>query len=114
MKRLVATLAPDAFADDDRIRIAYPPYDVLVVRVGDRVFAIEDACNHAGASLEDGDVDAAVIRCPAHGYAFSLESGELIEPRGMCGPQRIYRTERRDDGTIEIWDDPVLTLGRSD
>ena len=110
MKRLVATLDPNAFDATDRLRIPYPPYDVLVVKCGDDVFAIEDSCNHAGASLEGGDVESKQIRCPAHGYAFSLETGALIEPVGLCGPQRVYSIVRREDGAIEIWDEPVLTL----
>jgi 3-phenylpropionate/trans-cinnamate dioxygenase ferredoxin subunit len=51
---------------------------VAVVRIGDDVYAIGDACSHANVSLSDGDVwcDEKELECPKHGSAFSLETGE--------------------------------------
>lgn len=36
------------------VRLTYPPFDVLVGLVDGVPYAIEDACNHAGASLVEG------------------------------------------------------------
>lgn len=91
--------------------MAYPPYDVVVVAQGDEIFALEDACNHAGASLSEGDVDHSCISCPMHGYLFSLRTGELVAPKGLCGPQRTYRVEQRNREVL-VWDDePVKLVG---
>ncbi len=53
---------------------------VAVVRVGDRVFAVNDVCSHANVSLSDGEVwcDELELECPKHGSAFSLTTGEAI------------------------------------
>ena len=57
-----------ALEDAQVVRLAYPPFDVAVAKVGLRYCAIEDGCNHAGASLCDGfRVDDRIV-CPMHGY----------------------------------------------
>ena len=70
------------------IRIAHPPYDIVVVSVDDVVFALEDACNHSSASLAEGFVRKDCLICPAHGFAFALATGELVDPPGRCDDQR--------------------------
>src|SRR6202012_1845097 len=70
------------------VRVEYPPYDVLVALVDGVPRAIEDACNHAGASLSEGPIENGCIMCPQHGYVFSLVTGKLIAPRGLCDDQR--------------------------
>ncbi|MFO1022682.1 MAG: non-heme iron oxygenase ferredoxin subunit, partial [Planctomycetales bacterium] len=54
---------------------------VLVIRVGDNYFAIEDICSHDGQPLTDGKLQEEQIECPRHGARFDLKSG-----RPMCMP----------------------------
>jgi nitrite reductase/ring-hydroxylating ferredoxin subunit len=110
MKR-IGTVAREAVADGRFARIAYPPFDVLVAIVDGEPTAIEDACNHAGASLAEGDRsgDGRCVACPLHGYTFNLSTGALVEPKGLCGPQRAYRAEIIGD-EIVVFDDFELTL----
>jgi nitrite reductase/ring-hydroxylating ferredoxin subunit len=89
----IASIPESDLVEATPIRVAYPPFDIVVVRLGTEVFAIEDACNHAGASLAEGDVREGCIECPLHRYAFSLRTGALIRPRNLCGPQRTFRVE---------------------
>lgn len=86
------------------IRIPYPPFDVLVARLASgEVVAIEDACNHAGASLEPGDMRGDCVVCPMHGYVFELRTGKLRSPRGLCGDQRTFDVV--DEGEeLVVWD----------
>ncbi|AAK42261.1 Rieske (2Fe-2S) protein [Saccharolobus solfataricus] len=74
--------------------------EVVIVRVGDKVFAIEAYCPHKGRNLEYGEVEGYKIRCDLHGYEYSLENGELIfNPYGKTSgwyfsPNlRIYKVE---------------------
>ena len=78
------------------IRLQYPPFDILVAWIDGEVFAIEDACNHAGASLAEGWLEDRCVVCPMHAYVFELETGKLLRPRGLCGDQRTY--EARIEG----------------
>lgn len=51
---------------------------VAVVRIGDDVYAIGDACSHGDISLSEGEVlcSEKEIECWKHGSSFSLVSGE--------------------------------------
>jgi nitrite reductase/ring-hydroxylating ferredoxin subunit len=92
------------------VRVPYPPFDVLIAQVGSDICAIEDACNHAGASLCDGFRVADRIVCPMHGYVFELRTGELVQPKGLCDNQRRFVVDVEGE-EIVIWD-PVEILIR--
>ena len=53
---------------------------VALVRLGDRVHAIDDTCSHAEVSLAEGEVDAeeCALECWKHGSLFDLETGEAL------------------------------------
>ena len=50
---------------------------IVVVRIGEQVYALEDRCSHEDFPLSDGlvDVDECQIECSRHGAMFSLETG---------------------------------------
>ena len=79
---------------------------MLVALVGGGACAIEDACNHAGASLSEGDREGDCVTCPMHGYAFDIATGRLLRPLGLCGDQRtlVARIEGED---VVVWDPGV-------
>jgi chlorite dismutase len=49
---------------------------VAIFRVGGQVYAIDDRCSHANASLSEGELDGPCVVCPNHGSRFDLASGE--------------------------------------
>jgi nitrite reductase/ring-hydroxylating ferredoxin subunit len=94
------------------VRLEHPPFHVLVAIVDGAPYAIEDACNHAGASLSEGDRRGACVVCPMHGYAFDVKTGRLVEPRGLCDDQRTLVARVEGDDVV-VWDagPPVDLLG---
>lgn len=109
-RRLVATTKLSELVPGKPLRLRYPPFHIVVVRLGDEVFAIEDSCNHAGASLAKGPVTADdCIVCPLHGYAFSLRSGALVRPRNLCDDQRKFEVDRDGDNVL-IYDPETLQI----
>ena len=54
---------------------------VLVARIGEKWYAVDDRCSHAEASLAIGELDAkeCTVSCSLHGGVFELETGEGIE-----------------------------------
>jgi nitrite reductase/ring-hydroxylating ferredoxin subunit len=89
--------------DGATVRIAYEPFHVLVALVAGEPVAIEDACNHAGASLSEGTRTGDCISCPMHGYVFELQTGRLVEPRGLCSDQRVF-VARVEGDDVSVWD----------
>jgi 3-phenylpropionate/trans-cinnamate dioxygenase ferredoxin subunit len=51
---------------------------VVVVRIGDDVYAIGNRCSHADVALSEGEVlcDTKEIECVRHASSFSLETGK--------------------------------------
>jgi 3-phenylpropionate/trans-cinnamate dioxygenase ferredoxin component len=54
---------------------------VAVAHSENRLFALGDACTHAGCSLADGDLDdrEETVTCAVDGSVFDLETGEPTE-----------------------------------
>jgi nitrite reductase/ring-hydroxylating ferredoxin subunit len=49
---------------------------LVIGRVRDGYFAIDDVCPHAGASLGFGTLEGNALVCPLHGWEFDVFSGE--------------------------------------
>jgi nitrite reductase (NADH) small subunit/3-phenylpropionate/trans-cinnamate dioxygenase ferredoxin subunit len=71
---------------------------VAVFRVGDRLFALKDACPHMGASLADGKPEGMQLECHWHHWRFDLETGRCQEREWAAAD----RYEVRVDGG-EVW-----------
>jgi nitrite reductase/ring-hydroxylating ferredoxin subunit/uncharacterized membrane protein len=81
-------------------RVVVDETPVLVLREGDRIFAIHDRCSHRGCSLSQGQVDGEEIICACHGSRFDLRDGSV---RGgpATAPQPAFQVRQRDD-MIEV------------
>lgn len=91
------------------VRLHFPPFDVCVALVDGVPCAIEDGCNHAGASLSEGTQDGETVSCPMHGYVFSLRTGALVAPAGLCGDQRRFLARVEGDEVV-VEDDIELEV----
>jgi nitrite reductase/ring-hydroxylating ferredoxin subunit len=98
--KVVGRVSASELKEKGMLRLPYPPFDVLVAWVDGEVFAIEDACNHAGASLAEGWLEGECVICPMHAYVFELRTGKLARPKGLCGDQRTY--EARVEGDVVV------------
>lgn len=64
-----------ALSESEGARVAVGEVTLAVYRRGDRVFVVDDACPHMGASLSEGYLDGPCVVCPWHGWTFDLETG---------------------------------------
>ena len=73
---------------------------VVVVKRGNRIFALAEKCSHLGGPLAEGEFDGETITCPWHKSTFSIEDGSIV-----TGPttysQPCFEVRVRD-GQVEV------------
>lgn len=108
--KYVARIPLAKIAQGELLRVRYAPYDVLLALVDGKPEAIEDACNHAGASLTEGWREGDdCVACPMHGYVFDLRTGALLRPKGLCDGQRKF-VAKLDGDDVVIWDPANIVI----
>jgi NADPH-dependent 2,4-dienoyl-CoA reductase/sulfur reductase-like enzyme/nitrite reductase/ring-hydroxylating ferredoxin subunit len=70
--------------------------ELLLVRSGGEIFAIEAHCSHYHGPLAEGLVDGASIRCPWHHACFDLRTGEATRAPAL-NPLAVWNVEREGD-----------------
>lgn len=99
-----ATVAFEDLRDGHGTKVMIGDAAILVVRSGERVFAIGDRCTHQGAPLDRGPVkiggSEATVTCPAHGSVYRLADGGVI--RGPATVAVPAYDARITDGTVEL------------
>jgi nitrite reductase (NADH) small subunit/3-phenylpropionate/trans-cinnamate dioxygenase ferredoxin subunit len=79
--------------------------DIALFNDGGTLYAIDDCCPHAGASLSGGHVEDGIVTCPWHAWRFRLSDGAWADnPRVKTGCYAV-----RVEGEIVIVDIPEAT-----
>jgi nitrite reductase/ring-hydroxylating ferredoxin subunit len=75
--------------------------DIVVTRIADVVYAVEDRCSHAGCPFsEDSEIDGPIVVCDCHGSEFDIRSGVVVRPPASR-PIATFPA-RVTDGIIEV------------
>jgi NADPH-dependent 2,4-dienoyl-CoA reductase/sulfur reductase-like enzyme/nitrite reductase/ring-hydroxylating ferredoxin subunit len=74
--------------------------DVVLVRVGDEVFAISPHCTHYHGPLAEGLVVDKTVRCPWHHACFDLRTGVALRAPAL-DPITCWKVDRQD-GTLFV------------
>jgi|FaiFalDrversion2_1042247.scaffolds.fasta_scaffold03242_2 3-phenylpropionate/trans-cinnamate dioxygenase ferredoxin subunit len=69
---------------------------IILVRRGDRVYALEGTCTHEEFDLAQGVLVEDRIICTLHLSSFQLETGEVLSPPAER-PLRTYRVILRGE-----------------
>jgi len=99
----VAAAALDELAPGQMKRLNLGGQRILLARVDDRFFAVDELCSHEDYSLAFGCVKGTTIKCSLHGSQFSLETGAPLD-RPATEPLRTYPVQVADG---RIWVNPA-------
>lgn len=74
-------------------------WNVVLVRTGQGLRALNDRCTHAAARLSPGRLRGDQIMCPMHGARFDTASGKCVG--GAYAPLRVFPV-REEQGRIIV------------
>lgn len=73
--------------------------DVLLVRSGAEIFAVDAHCSHYHGPLAEGLIEGDTIRCPWHHACFDVRTGEATHAPAF-NPLSVWKVEREGDRII--------------
>jgi nitrite reductase/ring-hydroxylating ferredoxin subunit/uncharacterized membrane protein len=95
-----ARLEVDEVPEGQPVRAKLGLQNLVLVRDGDAIHALNDQCAHAGGPLSQGTLVEGCIQCPWHGSRFRLSDGHA-----MRGPtvydQPVYEVRSAEAGGFE-------------
>ena len=74
--------------------------DILLVREGNRLYALWASCTHEGGPLAEGSFADGCVTCPWHGSTFRLADGHVV--RGPAAASQPVYEARVTDGKVEV------------
>jgi 3-phenylpropionate/trans-cinnamate dioxygenase ferredoxin subunit len=84
-------------------------FELLICRVGDEYFAIENKCSHTGALMTRGRIRGDCILCPVHGARFRLRDGKHLTPPATVGLRTFAL--RVEGGRVLVQPAPIEPQG---
>jgi nitrite reductase/ring-hydroxylating ferredoxin subunit len=97
--RFVRVAALSELSDPAQVIVTVEGEDILLVRMGERVYAVGNECTHEWVWLDDGILheETCEIECPMHEGRFDLRTGEAThEPCEVALPSYPVRVEGDD------------------
>ena len=74
---------------------------IAIFNLGDRFFAMDNACPHQGGPLCDGIVAGDAVVCPLHAWKVRLDTGAVVRPAASDACVRTYPT-RVEQGIVML------------
>jgi apoptosis-inducing factor 3 len=96
---LAAGIPWDSLADGVPLHGHVDAEPVILVRLGEDVYAIGATCSHYGGPLAEGLVVEDTVRCPWHHACFSLRTGEALRTPAL-NPVASFDVQRRNDSVF--------------
>lgn len=95
-----AVLPVSEVAENALRRVTVAGVPVVLLKLGERYYAIAATCTHAGGPLDEGELQGDVVQCPWHGSRFRMRDGKpLTGPATFAQPRYDVRVR---NGMIEL------------
>jgi len=72
---------------------------LVVIRLGEAWVVMDRWCPHQGGDMAEGRILGKALKCPLHGYMFSLDNGRGLNCRGYNA--RLHET-RVEEGVLQV------------
>jgi nitrite reductase/ring-hydroxylating ferredoxin subunit/uncharacterized membrane protein len=96
----VAVLPESELTENKPTRAVHNGVPILLVRRGERLFAMAETCSHFSGPLSEGKLEGDSIVCPYHNSRFALEDGQVLNGPAVH-PQPCLEARVRN-GQIEV------------
>ena len=100
-----AILAESKLAENTPTRAMYDGVPILLVRRGQRIFALAETCSHFSGPLSEGKLVGDGIECPYHASRFALDDGHVTN--GPAVHRQPCLEVRVRSGQIEVRKPPA-------
>ena len=67
------------FTATNKKKVTLEDTDILLVKIQDDYYAVNNKCPHMGGSLYDGKLEGTHVVCPRHGSIFDVTNGDVVE-----------------------------------
>lgn len=85
MAKSMKILKTSELADGKMKKVNIGDSDVLIARIDDEFFAVNNKCPHMGGDLSEGTLDGTIITCPRHHSQFDVTTGQVIRWTDFTG-----------------------------
>ncbi len=99
-EQFAAVLPETSLVDGKLTRAMYRGTPILLVRRGQRLFAMAETCSHFSGPLSEGKLEGDTVVCPYHFSRFALEDGRVLDGPAVH-PQPCLEIRTRN-GQIEV------------
>jgi 3-phenylpropionate/trans-cinnamate dioxygenase ferredoxin component len=76
-------------------------HGLIVCRLDDTLYAVEDNCSHRDAKLSEGRLRGGLLTCPQHGAQFDPRTGAHQGPPA-AQPIATYAVAESDEGAVVV------------
>lgn len=98
------TVCPADLADDEIRPVVAGGREMILYRSGDRYFAAQRHCLHAGADLTGAVLHAGELICGLHGWRYRADTGVQVQSPMNCLAMFAVRVE---GGMVQIDPRPI-------
>ncbi len=80
MTEFIKVASIDDVPEDGGLCVEVRGCRIAVFKIDGEVFAIDDTCTHAEASLSEGEIAGDEVMCPLHFATFNIRTGACTGP----------------------------------
>ncbi|MEC8555851.1 MAG: non-heme iron oxygenase ferredoxin subunit [Planctomycetota bacterium] len=66
------------FSESNKLCLEVDDRFVILVRVQDKIYCVDDECTHDGGPLGEGALEDLCLICPRHGAKFDVRTGKAL------------------------------------